>query len=255
KKKNDTLVLLHAVPAHRDPIVAARTSREAENEMRSAALKIKHAGGVDYECVTVTGHATKAILKAISSKNIDLVIMGTNDETEFSRAILGSITMRIIEKAECPVITVPSEAPLGDFRTITYASTYNSSDLKVLNSVIEIAKPFRAQINILHIADSSVAPSEEKKRMKSFMDQVVEQLDYNNFSFQLLAGGNVQQELENYLEENPADLLILSTDDHTFFERFFRKSLTREIAYNPKLPVMVFHHRTRLSANVESDSE
>jgi nucleotide-binding universal stress UspA family protein len=65
-------------------------------------------------CVTIRGHVAidrpdHAILSMAREFGADLVVIGTRRRTGFERAILGSLTDRIVHFAPCPVLVVPEE--------------------------------------------------------------------------------------------------------------------------------------------------
>ena len=63
--------------------------------------------GVIVKGFVLEGDVTKKILKFIQDKNIDLVIIGSKGRSGVSKIItLGSISRKISELAECPVVIV-----------------------------------------------------------------------------------------------------------------------------------------------------
>jgi nucleotide-binding universal stress UspA family protein len=241
------ILLLHSYTIESAGLVSlhdreADAKRHSDSLLKTAALKVRHAGNIEYEFMSLEGPAVKIILETADKRNVDLIIMGTHNESDLIRAILGSSAVKVMEKASCPVIIVPENAPFNDIKRITFATDYRTSDLQALNKLIEIARPYNAQINILHVSEVTVPVDEEKNMMEEFMQEVTDTVEYNNFSFQMLAGINVEAELEAYLDQNPADLFSMSTHHRDFLDKIFGSSLTRKIAYHPKMPILVFHY-------------
>lgn len=216
----------------------------SDKQLKEESLKIKQVGGVDYECISIEDSPVEAMINIIKEKNIDLVVMGTKGESNFLNTVFGSNTANIIEKASCPVIAVPEEAIFNEIKKITYATSYNQSDIYVLEKIVDIAKLFNAQVNVLHISDTTNTQDEEKKAMKKFMDEVNQNILYNNMSFQLLEGEDVEDALEKYLDDNSTSMLVMSTHHRSFFDKIFGKSITKHMAYHTNVPLMAFHHTT-----------
>ena len=259
KKENDKIILLHAyhidysnpaVPLDFTREEVNRAAEDSNNQLREASLKIAYAGKIAYECLSVEDSPLEAILNTIQIKNVDLVIMGTKGQTDFLGAIFGSVAAKVIEKSTCPVIAVPAEATFKDIKKITYATAYNYSDVYALKKVVEIAKLFNAQVEILHVTDKANSQIFEKDLMKTFMDDVNHKIQYNNMSFQIYEGDNVEDALEEYIDNDSTNILVMSTHQRGFFDKLFGKSVTKHMAYHSEVPLMAFHHTTKAAVKV-----
>jgi nucleotide-binding universal stress UspA family protein len=217
--------------------------QKAEERLKALATKIAHAGGIPYETISREGSPVKVILDVIEKRNISMVIMGTKGESNFAKVFFGSNTAQVIAKARCPVLAIPHETVFAPIKRITYATNYQNSDIPALKRVADLARPYQAQINILHIANEDEVPSEEVRLMDTFRNIVEEKVDYNNISFQMLAGKDVEQELKEYLDANSTDMLVMSTHNREgLWEKLFGSSLTNEMAYKSPVPLMAFHY-------------
>jgi nucleotide-binding universal stress UspA family protein len=149
----------------------------------------------------------------------------------------------VIEKATCPVIAVPEGVLYQKIKKITYATSYFSSDINGIKKVVEIAEPFKAQLNVLHITiDGEGSPGSDKKAMESFKDLVTKNVAYNNISFQIISGQSVENTLEKYVDKESTDMLVMSTHYRDFFDKIFGRSVTKQLAYHIKIPLMTLHH-------------
>ncbi len=63
-------------------------------------------GNVPIEKKQRAGHPGLAILEEIENGKIDLVVMGNRGYGPIAGALLGSVSQRILTKAECPVMIV-----------------------------------------------------------------------------------------------------------------------------------------------------
>src|SRR5689334_7961048 len=62
------------------------------------------------ELLIRSGPAAATILTVATEIKADLVVLGTHGRTGFEKFMLGSVTEKIVRKARCPVLTVPSRA-------------------------------------------------------------------------------------------------------------------------------------------------
>ena len=59
------------------------------------------------QCETCEGSAAAEILARANAMPSDLIVMGTHGRSGFERLVLGSVTEKVLRKAECPVLSVP----------------------------------------------------------------------------------------------------------------------------------------------------
>lgn len=235
-----------------DFIVAEKKDLKAESEkqLKATEQKIKHSGKIDHELLSIEGFAVDEILKTINEKEIDLVVMGTKGADNFVDAVLGSNAAKVIEKAKCPVIAVPEDASFEGIEKITYATDYNNSDINAIEKLVELFRSFDAKINVLHIWDGSESHIIEKSVMESFKKKILEKIHYENLSFEMLKGGDLEISLEEYVDEGKTDLLVMSTQHRGFFDKLFGSSVTKHMAYHTSVPLMAFHYQNKTSEQI-----
>jgi nucleotide-binding universal stress UspA family protein len=259
KQQNADMLLLHVYQA---PVVIApesydlvkmeldQSKQDSERGLKALELRISHAGGVNFSSLSQEGAAAETILEIIKTKNVDLVIMGAKG-SGLSAGIFGNTTTRVIERAICPVMAIPGGTRFDKpIRKITYATDYHRSDVNAIGQMADFAKPWSAQLNVLHISTDNISPAEEKKLMSDFMTTVLQKVNYKNFSFQLMHGDDAISQLEKYLDDNSTDILVMSTHHRGFFERIFRRSATKTIAIESPVPLIAFHHNQKTAVKV-----
>ncbi|HWQ88944.1 MAG TPA: universal stress protein [Desulfitobacteriaceae bacterium] len=79
--------------------------RNAELVLEAATTGID-TSGVPLKKVIDSGHPVSIILDEIQKENIDLVIMGSHGYGPITGSVLGSVSQRILQRAECPVMIV-----------------------------------------------------------------------------------------------------------------------------------------------------
>lgn len=254
KKENAKLVLLNvfdisyasgAVPYTILAEERSNLKRESDEKLKVASLKIELAGCTHHEAMSVEGFTVDVILDVIKKKQVDLVIMGTKGATGFSGVIFGSNTAKIIEGSTCPVIAIPQDAKYESIKKITFATNYNHNDIDGLKSLIVLAEPFNAKINVLHVTDEP--DSTEMELMKTFVDDVKNKISYNNIVFQRLSGNDVDSALQKHIDDNGTNLLVMSTHHRNLFDKIFGKSITKQMAYHIKIPLMALHYNGKIN--------
>lgn len=223
---------------------------ESEKNLREVSVKIGTAG-VAYEYISVEGVAEDSILRAAKEKKIEMIIMGSKGQSNLADVIFGSVCLRVMEKATCPVMAIPNDTVITKpVKHITFATDYHQSDFAAIDKGVEIARLSQADLNILHISDAQIGADEEKVMMRNFMEGVKKRSNYTKLSFQVIHGYKIEERLQQYVEDEQTDMLMMSTHYRSFFDRIFGSSITREITRNTNIPVIAFHYNAHAAVKL-----
>ncbi len=174
------------------------------------------------------------------SEDYDMIVMGTTGESDLLNKMFGSVSSAVAKRAECPVILVPKDMDFRGFSHILYASNYESVDEKMLAKLLAFNQQFGACIHFVHVRE------EEKGDFEKNKEEIFEELFENgepSFSFQMaeVEGHSVAEGLNQYAKENRIDLVVMVNRKRSFWETFFHKSQTKEMALHAHLPLMILH--------------
>jgi nucleotide-binding universal stress UspA family protein len=104
------LLVLHVLPPP-TPLFELESPMKFEAELALSVLleklqiaDIKARGFL----LTGTNSIDGQIVRAARLEHVDLIIMGTRGRTGLSRLFLGSLASRVITRAQCPVLVIPS---------------------------------------------------------------------------------------------------------------------------------------------------
>jgi len=197
--------------------------------------------GLKIESVFEDGYPEQAIIEMAKRKNGDLVVMGTQGASGLREALVGSITASVMEDTACPVIAVPENATVNKVSKIVFATDYALNDFENISKVIEIAKPFGAEIILLHVSNGELDHAYEYSAIENFKIRAAEENQYDKISFKLLESRDVLNGLNFYLDEVKADLLAMSMHHRTFFQKLFNRSKTKRMAFHTHIPLLAFH--------------
>ncbi|HEY9108908.1 MAG TPA: universal stress protein [Roseateles sp.] len=105
KALHSRLVLLHAI----DDFPITNGLVEGGRDILDAAARLAQAEGMDCETVLReldVGHAADAILAEAREKACNLIVMGTHGRRCVNRALLGSVSEKVLRRSPVPVMLV-----------------------------------------------------------------------------------------------------------------------------------------------------
>jgi nucleotide-binding universal stress UspA family protein len=189
---------------------------------------------IKYDFEVDVGFASDAIISSVIANKVNLVIMGSAGAGTMSQ-VLGSTTLKIIDKINCPVMVVPANAEYCKVGKITFA--YDNKKIKNpdnLNVLVDYVKNFHSKLEILNI-NSEDGVSQHNI---SLLEEKLKGTDYHYTSIQ---NDNISEGILNYLKGKSTDILVALKRDHNFMEKVFRYSITRKLVLHSELPLLVLH--------------
>jgi nucleotide-binding universal stress UspA family protein len=175
----------------------------------------------------------KKILDFATDNDIDLIVAGTKGASGLKAVVLGSNTASLINISEIPVVAVPPDARYTGFRRIVLATDMLNLD-KQVRQVVNFAKAFNSQIDILHVAD----PQIKHRRRDELEGALARMTGYQKISLNVLPSDDVVAAINSFVLEDNADLLVMFTHELGTFEKLLRKGHTREVAHHIEVPLL-----------------
>jgi nucleotide-binding universal stress UspA family protein len=204
------------------------------NTVQEIYPDVKH-----YNIIGVGG-TVEEILSVARTEATDLIVMGTQGASSVEKVLLGSNAAEIIEKAECPVLVVPSTTKIKVPKKIIFATDYVHSDIEGARLLASMAQVFDATITLVHITRNEEETEEELKMIEKFTADVKAATNFEHINFEVLSDNTVMMGLDTILENPGADLIALSTRRRNIFEKLYNPSLTKKFAQYTRIPLLAF---------------
>jgi nucleotide-binding universal stress UspA family protein len=138
-----------------------------------AALVETIANGSDVEISqeVLQGDTASALLDA--GENAELLIVGSRGRSAFKRAVLGSVSSKVVAHAACPVIVVPEGATPDDSERVVVVGVDGSPNSEAaLRWAVEQAEPGRDEVMAVHVVHNPARRNVE--RALELVDQEVQ---------------------------------------------------------------------------------
>lgn len=166
--------------------------------------------------------------------NYDFVLLGATGKGQ--DILFGSTATDVVRNVEANSIIVPVMTNPEPVRNIVLAVDYKPvQSFNEFDGLKDILVRTNATLTLLTVLKDSQLPTELDGLLK------FEYHDYfkgvNIIDYQLRAD-NAEEGIIEYLSTHEADMLVMLTRHHTFFDVIFNRSVTRKFAFNPILPLL-----------------
>ena len=253
-KTDAKLTLFHATQESMDMAPDFEKSRDQviddSSDQFSELLNTLEKGHYnDLEVTTVIqdGQPVTTLLNQIKERSVDLIVMGTKGITGDRSAIFGSVSSTVIQKSTIPVLAIPTDSNLDNFKNIIFTSNYKAGDLTALSNTIDLAKLFDSSVDVLHVSDQKNMESEIKFR--GFRDLVHERINYDNISFHHKYELDFFPTISQFLTDHPNSLVVMVRYKKSFWEKLANRSLSKEMSFYSKVPLLIMVGDQRAKAD------
>ncbi len=176
---------------------------------------------VTVTCVVELGDPAAVITEYAENENISLIMMPTHGYGAFRRALLGSVTAKVLHDAKVPVWTAahapePSHRAHPKPRHIVCALDLKPESRHTLEFAIEIAANNEASIELLHVApEGEIEPVQTESRLQELLietarSKLVKIQEAAGTDVEMvLAGGSVADMVRDVAIRKRADLVVI----------------------------------------------
>ena len=196
--------------------------------------KIGVESGVNVSSKFILGFPIEEITR-LSEESDVLLVVGSTGESDILEKVFGSVASHLARRSQAPVLIVPREASFKPFKEVVYASNDAGMDYRISSLVKNFVSHFDCRLHSVHIGQNDQYPEWQMQAIFGESDEVPE------LKIEYLNDPNVVEGLNNYCEKENADLLILTTQQRTFWRTIVHSSITKEMALHPHLPLLVLH--------------
>lgn len=220
--------------------IVTEAEEEARRGLQDIINGLSKGDNVIYDYVVKYGIPEDEIPHFARIENVDMIVMGTEGAEGLKKIFMGSVTATVAEESGCPVLVVPANVEYHPIKQIVYATDLKGNETEGISFVIDLAQLFEAQISFFSIQKKHNY-DEEEEFIKYALDKLLYNQSYKNMSFDLNEGDDIEAGINSYAKKKNADVLVLATHERSFLKKIFSRSQTKEIIYNPALPILAVH--------------
>ncbi|REE07738.1 nucleotide-binding universal stress UspA family protein [Winogradskyella pacifica] len=176
------------------------------------------------------------------TKNIDLIVMGTNGKSNERHVVFGSQTFQVLKYVQCPVLAIPSNytntQPKHILFPTNYMMPYKRRELKLLSI---LAKSHKTHITVLHVSTNHRLSIRQEDN-KAFIKDV---LSENEVSFHQEDSRKIADTIKTYLKEKEIDMITMVNTQHSFLEDMLFSSNIDEVSIGLTIPILAMQNTAR----------
>jgi nucleotide-binding universal stress UspA family protein len=214
-------------------------SRDLEEFRRKLAAEYS---SVVTETALEQGSAVDAILHFAERCNPDLIVMGTKGASGMKEILIGSIAAGVIGQSRWPVLTIPDEYEKGIIDAIVVATNRFEKNTALLKPVIDIATIFSATVHVVVFVDTDTAVAVDYTsnnwELNNYADALKKAFPSVSFKAELIDGKEFEPTVDNYYKSKEADIIAMLTYHKNIWERIWKRSVTKKMAYHSKIPIL-----------------
>lgn len=175
----------------------------------------------------------------VEKNEIDLLIMGTQGQSDNKSVILGSNAVNLMEKIRtCPVMAIPFSVEFKNPNEIVFPSSYRTHyKPKELHMLVRISNITNAPIRMLHIQNKRSLSKEQLENQASLNDM----LKAAKVTHHKLYDMDVNDGVMAFVQSRESEMIALVNKKHNFFGSIFSNPMVKELGMHTKVPLLAMH--------------
>jgi nucleotide-binding universal stress UspA family protein len=196
-----------------------RIYESAQNSLAGLS-KLARREGVTCETIMGSGIPSEGILKTITSKEIDLAILGTNALHGFERLVFGSTAEAVLRKALCPVLTVGPQASdaarAGRLNgPVVFATDFHLKTTYAIRDAASFCKATGSLLHCLHVLPRTLEGGDRSHIIPQIMTEALQQVAIESGTTidppvcAITYGSEISNAVVEYAKQQKAKLIVL----------------------------------------------
>jgi nucleotide-binding universal stress UspA family protein len=188
----------------------------------------------------LNGDPVDVLVNISKSSETDLIVIGTTGLSDVLTKIFGSVSVKVSNKAHCPVILVPRDATWKPIKQILFSSNYDSMTKELCSEIVDFALNIHSGVHFVNIRNYD-PPFEEKQKDIDWNELFVGSDLELSYEKHTIYGSDTINELKKYSQEKHINLIAFASKHRNFWENLMHSSITENMALSTTLPIMVMH--------------
>ena len=184
------------------------------------------------------GGATPTIREFISTKKIDLIIMGTHGVSGLKEFFVGSNTEKIVRTSNVPVISIKGSVKYSSIKNIVFPNTLDIDQEELTLKVKALQHFFKASLHVLYVNTPSTfrRDSDVKMEMKAFAKRFL----LKNYTLTIFNDYSEEEGLRNFIAETKSDMVAMATHGRRGINHLMSGSIAEDVVNHLTCPIWTY---------------
>jgi nucleotide-binding universal stress UspA family protein len=167
-----------------------------------------------------SGIPADTILDTITSRNIDLAVLGTNALHGFDRLVFGSTAEAVLRRASCPVLTVGPQVSKGVQpetlgRPVVFATDFHLSTTCAIRYAAFCSQKMKVPLHCLHVLPRALEGGPQSHAIPQIMTEALQQVALESGTTvdppvcAISYGSEISNAIVDYAKQHNAKLIVL----------------------------------------------
>jgi nucleotide-binding universal stress UspA family protein len=197
--------------------------------------------GLEISTVCLEGDPYQKVVDYAHDNDCDLIVMGRRGLSRLERALMGSVTSRVIGYSIVDVLAVPRDAKVG-FGKILLAVDGSKCSNNATRRAVDLATSYGGSLMIISTVDAS-NPRNEQTLTNAAEGFVTAAKDFAGLAGVVaetyVVKGRAFEVVTNFAKERGAEAIVVGSHGRTGLMRLIMGSVTEKIIGHAHCPVLV----------------
>ena len=226
--------------------IRASLARPCEEALREAN-RIAEEERALIKTVCEEGETYERIVDLADAENCGIIVMGRRGADRFERALMGSVTARVIGHTQRDVLVVPGSARLG-WKKILVGTDGSRFSKTATDKAIDFAQSYGSELTVISIVDvpaefhaeAPAAVEDLIRKAREYTAAVKKQAEAAGVPTETFIGeAETWEAIVNAAQEQAVDLVVMGSHGRTGLRRLLMGSVTEKVIGNAPCPVLV----------------
>lgn len=209
---------------------------ESLRELRTK-VQAKFGSDLSVEFLCKMGSVVHEVNELIQTKNIDLVVIGTQGKGYLQERFVGSTASDLIQQSTKPVLVIDDKIKFEPIKEIALAFDYKDEEsLTAIDPAISFSNLFKAQLSILNVlTQGEVIPSISEAIAGVKLANKLEGVEH---TFHFIKNEDVVTGINEFIVIKSIDLIAMIPKKHSFLANLLHESNSKKMAFHSIVPFL-----------------
>ncbi|WP_121666929.1 universal stress protein [Mesonia aquimarina] len=185
------------------------------------------------------GNFIESIRLHVAEKHINFIVMGTQGNSNFKEATVGSHTTDVITKVKCPILVIPENARFRSVSEIAFPTDFNTRyKTKILSTLKRVSHFNNSALSVLYVSKKSEELSEIQQNNKLFLQGQLQDIPH---SFHYKVDSTLEEAVQSFVVQHEVRMIAMMAKNLNFFQHILFHPIAKKISYHKEIPFLVLH--------------